>query len=85
MPGNIPIPPPSVVESWPRPNYVDPVRRAWLPPYAMVLQTAASFVVILRLVFRALNYGGGLGLDDVRCIHEVERLMAYANLATRRS
>jgi hypothetical protein len=68
MPGNIPLPPPSVVAFWPNPNYIDPVRRAWLPPYAIALQSATSFLVILRLVLRYSKHGGGLGLDDVRIL-----------------
>ncbi|KAM0713205.1 hypothetical protein Q7P35_000657 [Cladosporium inversicolor] len=65
MSGNLHRPDPSVYLSWPTPNYIDPVRRSWMPAYAGTLQAASSLAVILRLYLRARKQAGPLGLDDV--------------------
>jgi hypothetical protein len=65
MSGNLHRPDPSVYLSWPTPNYVNPVRRSWMPAYAGTLQAASTLVVVLRLWLRARKQAGPLGLDDV--------------------
>jgi hypothetical protein len=66
MSGNLHRLDPSVYLTWPPPNYIDPVRRSWMPAYAGTLQAASSIAVILRLWLRARKQAGPLGLDDVR-------------------
>lgn len=66
MPGNVHSPSPELVASWPRPNYVDPIRSTWMPAYAGILLAMSSLMVLTRLCLRAKHYAGGLGLDDVR-------------------
>nr|POE47575.1 hypothetical protein CFP56_00906 [Quercus suber] len=65
MPANIADFPPSVIYSWPPANYVDPVQRTWLVPYAAVAQAATTLFIAMRLFLRAKNQAGPLGLDDV--------------------
>ena len=65
MSGNLHRPDPSVYLTFPAPNYIDPVRRSWMPGYAGTLQAASSLAVILRLWLRARKQAGPLGLDDV--------------------
>lgn len=66
MPGNIISITPEEVASWPRPNYVDPVERTWLPVYAGVLYGFATLLLGVRLILRSLKRAGVLGIDDVR-------------------
>jgi hypothetical protein len=66
MSGNSNAPDPSVFASWPKPNYIDPVRRSWMPQYAGTLTAVSSLVVVLRLYLRARKQAGPPGLDDVR-------------------
>jgi hypothetical protein len=68
MSGNLHRVDPSVYLTWPTPNYIDPVRRSWMPEYAVTLQAASSIAVILRLWLRATKKAGPLGLDDVGII-----------------
>lgn len=67
MPGNLQSVDPAVIAQWPTPNYVDPVRRTWMPAYAGVLQAITTVMVGTRLVLRAQRKAGPLGLDDVSC------------------
>lgn len=55
----------AVIETWPKPNYLDPPRRAWLPAYAGVLQAVTTLMVGTRLWLRLQRKAGTLGLDDV--------------------
>jgi len=64
MPGNLQDIPESVASSWPAPNYIDPVRRIWIVPYASVLQAVMTLMVGTRLWLRVTNKAGALGLDD---------------------
>ncbi|KAF2773743.1 hypothetical protein EJ03DRAFT_286011, partial [Teratosphaeria nubilosa] len=65
MPGNFHEVPASVVASWPKPNYVDPVRRAWLPILALFLVALTTLLVAGRFYMRAKKEAGAFGLDDV--------------------
>ncbi|KAF2207066.1 hypothetical protein CERZMDRAFT_102763 [Cercospora zeae-maydis SCOH1-5] len=65
MPGNIINLTPADIAQWPAPNYDDPHRRHWLPPYAVTLCSAATLMVATRLWIRARKHAGGLGLDDI--------------------
>jgi hypothetical protein len=66
MPGNIMTIPLEVFGNWPKPNYVDPVRREWMPIYTGILQGVMTIMLSLRLWLRFQNRAGALGLDDVR-------------------
>jgi len=65
MSGNLNRLDPAVFAAWPTPNYVDPVRKSYMPVYAGVLQGASSLIVLTRLYLRARNQAGPFGLDDV--------------------
>ncbi|KAK4508404.1 hypothetical protein PRZ48_002142 [Zasmidium cellare] len=68
MPGNLQSIPPSVIASWPTPNYNDPARRPWMPAYAGILQGIMTLMLATRLVLRAQLKAGPLGLDDALLI-----------------
>ncbi|KAK5010914.1 hypothetical protein LTR28_006946 [Elasticomyces elasticus] len=64
MPGNIHDVPIAVIESWPAPNYVNPVRRNWMPAYAITLQVVTTILVSARFWSRLKRQAGGFGTDD---------------------
>lgn len=80
MSGNLNRLDPSVYATWPTPNYVNPIRRSWMPLYAGILQGVSSLIVITRLWLRARNKAGPFGLDDV-CI--CDRSILAVNTADR--
>lgn len=63
--GNINEIPPEVLESWPKPNLVDPVRRPWMPAFAMIWMVASTMLVWGRFYLRIRKISGPFGLDDV--------------------
>lgn len=65
MPGNFHTIPPSIVASWPPPNYVDPVRRSWLPILACTLLGVSTVLIAGRFYLRARKQAGDFGLDDL--------------------
>ena len=73
MPGNIPHAPPYVVASWPPPNYIDPIRRTWLPIHAIILHIFSSLLIFLRLALRMAKHGGGFGLDDASSFFTLQK------------
>ncbi|KAK4997559.1 hypothetical protein LTR66_003038 [Elasticomyces elasticus] len=64
MPGNIHDVPIAVIESWPAPNFVNPVRRNWMPAYAITLQVLTTILVSARFWSRLKRQAGGFGTDD---------------------
>ena len=68
MPGNINSLPLWQLETWPTPNYDNPLRRSWMLPYSVTLQAFSTVLVATRLWLRATNQAGKIGLDDV-CIY----------------
>jgi hypothetical protein len=62
--GNIQEIPPEVLKSWPTPNYVDPVRRNWMPAFAMCWQVASTILVWGRFYLRIRRQAGPFGYDD---------------------
>ena len=66
MPGNIINLTPADIAAWPAPNYVDPVRRTYMPVFASVWFAAGTLFITTRFLLRAQNAGGKFGLDDVR-------------------
>lgn len=65
MPGNFHEVPESVVESWPKPNFTDPVRREWMPAFAITWQVGSTLLVAGRFYLRARRQAGSFGLDDL--------------------
>ena len=62
--GNIQEIPPEVLASWPKPNYVDPVRRDWMPAFALCWQIASTILVWGRFYLRVRKLAGPFGYDD---------------------
>lgn len=58
---NIPL---SVLDSWPKLNLDDPVRRTWMPAYALTWQVVSTVLVWGRLHLRSRRLAGSLGFDD---------------------
>lgn len=61
MPGNIINLSPADVAKWPEPDYVDPVRRTWMPAYAGILYGVGkgrhhSLSQMLSLMCRSINH-----------------------------
>ena len=65
MPGNFNSIPPSVIASWPKPNYIDPVRRSWLPAFSCTLLGVSTILITGRFYLRARREAGDFGLDDL--------------------
>ena len=62
--GNIQEIPPSVLRSWPTPNYVDPIQRTWMPAFALSWQVASTILVWGRFYLRIRHLAGPFGYDD---------------------
>lgn len=65
MPGNFNDIPPKVIASWPKPNYIDPVRRSWLPAFSCALLGVSTVLIAGRFYLRARKEAGDFGLDDL--------------------
>ncbi|KXL48519.1 hypothetical protein M433DRAFT_63063 [Acidomyces richmondensis BFW] len=65
MPGNFHSIPESVLQSWPKPNYIDPVRRGWLPVFSCTWLGASTILIAVRFYMRARKEAGVFGLDDL--------------------
>ncbi|KAI6831932.1 hypothetical protein KC340_g3538 [Hortaea werneckii] len=87
MPGNLISITPEDIQSWPEPNYNDPVQRKWMPPYTITLCAASTIMLGLRLWLRATKKAGNLGLDDLLLLGAwvtVVLFTALCNLAALR-
>lgn len=49
---------------WPKANYIDPVERTWLAPYAIVMQIIATICVFGRIFLRTRGRAMPSGWDD---------------------
>ncbi|EME42364.1 hypothetical protein DOTSEDRAFT_133091, partial [Dothistroma septosporum NZE10] len=65
MPGNLHVVPEAILVSWPKANFVDPVRRGWMPAFAMTWQAVATILLAARFYLRARRQAGEFGLDDL--------------------
>lgn len=65
MPGNFHEVPEYIRDHWPAPNYVDPVRRTWMPEFASILPAVSTVLIAGRFWLRATKQAGGFGLDDL--------------------
>lgn len=63
--GNVIVPPFEVLKAWQTPEYPHGERRDWMPAFAVPLLVLSSTLVVLRIVLRTKQRGGGCGLDDV--------------------
>jgi len=64
-PRSIPDPPPSVYESWPAPNYVDPVTRGPGLTVTNSICLPLVVVVVAARCYTRIKITGSFGLDDV--------------------
>ncbi|EMC95582.1 hypothetical protein BAUCODRAFT_40492, partial [Baudoinia panamericana UAMH 10762] len=61
--------PPSVIASWPAPQYNHPaIERKWMPQFGAIWIAASTILVAGRLYLRATRHAGSLGLDDALII-----------------
>lgn len=51
--------------SWPPANYINPVRRTWLPAFAIAWQALSTLLLAGRFYLRARKQAGSFGLDDL--------------------
>ncbi|KAI4643672.1 hypothetical protein J4E93_006684 [Alternaria ventricosa] len=58
-------PPPEVLLSWPRPNYVDPEERGWGPPILLMVVLGITFLVYCARMWARLVISKNFGLDDI--------------------
>jgi hypothetical protein len=65
MPANIHTTTLAEAALWPAPNHVDPDRRTWIVPYAIVFQLIAFACVISRLFVRLRLRRNTAGVDDI--------------------
>lgn len=65
MPGNFHAVPEWILEQWPEPNYIDPVRRTWMAPFALVFPAVSTILIAGRFWLRATKQSGAFGLDDL--------------------
>jgi hypothetical protein len=65
MIANIYFPTLEEVAAWPKPNYVNPYRRTWILPYAIIFQLIALVCVAARLFVRLRMRRDTAGIDDV--------------------
>ena len=65
MPGNFHAIPESIIAQWPAPNYVDPIRRSYLPIVACTLVAFSTVLIAGRFYLRARREAGDFGLDDL--------------------
>lgn len=65
MPGNIYLLTYADLATWPKPNYVNPEERTWLPGYAIFWQVLSTIFLAGRLYVRVRNRSGSFGLDDI--------------------
>lgn len=65
MPANIHTTTPAEAAEWPQPNHVDPERRTWIVPFAIVFQVVALVCVVGRLFVRLRMRRDTAGVDDI--------------------
>lgn len=58
-------PPLHVIQSWPRPNFVDPEERGWDAPIALIVVMVLVFIVYFARMWARLGVGRNAGVDDL--------------------
>ncbi|KAF2728610.1 hypothetical protein EJ04DRAFT_449022 [Polyplosphaeria fusca] len=58
-------PPGSVLQNWPRPNYVDPDTHGWAGPIVCIVFLAFAFVVYILRMWARLILAKNPGMDDL--------------------
>ena len=64
MPGGL-YPPLSVIESWPQPNYINPVQRDWAVPVILIVLFFITFLVFCARLWARLIVARDAGFDDL--------------------
>ena len=64
MPGGL-YPPLSVIESWPQPNYINPVQRDWTVPVILIVLFFITLLIVCARLWARLIVGRNAGLDDL--------------------
>ena len=54
----------TAIAQWPAPNLIDPERRTWIIPFAIILEVLATVGLVGRLWARFNKYAGRLAMDD---------------------
>lgn len=62
------LPPPSVLKTWPTPNYTDPVERGPGVLITNIVMLAIAFVVTLLRLYTRLRITSSPGIDDILII-----------------
>jgi hypothetical protein len=65
MPANIHSTTPTEFAAWPAANFVNPERRAWMVPYAIITQLVAFVCVVGRMLVRFRVRKDTAGVDDI--------------------
>lgn len=58
-------PPPEVILSWPKPNYIDPEERGWEAPIVLIIFMAITFFVYVARMWARISISKNTGLDDI--------------------
>jgi hypothetical protein len=58
-------PPPEVLLSWPRPNYINPEERGWEAPIILMIVLGITFLIFVARMWARLVISKSAGLDDV--------------------
>ena len=66
-------PPPKVVASWPKPNYIDPITHNWAGSIVVLVALAISIVIFIARIWARLVVSKNAGLDDL--------IMSFAMIA----
>ncbi len=57
-------PPPEVLHSWPKPNYINPDDRGWTSSIVLLIVLGITFLVYIARMWARLGLGKNAGLDD---------------------
>jgi hypothetical protein len=64
MPGGV-HPPPSVIASWPKPNFVNPVTQDWTVAAILLMFLSVTFLIVCARFWARLVIAKNAGLDDI--------------------
>lgn len=57
-------PPPEIILSWPKPNYINPESHGWAGPIVLIIVIALTVVVFLARLWARQFMSKNAGLDD---------------------
>lgn len=58
-------PPPEVLLSWPKPDYINPEDRGWSSSIVLLIFLGITFLVYVARMWARLGLGKNAGLDDI--------------------